>query len=89
MKIDENKYYILKNAIDITLVNYDIKWFDAENIDGYIDSEELLSIIQDLVVEYHKKEEELEELKEHCKEHHQEKKIDYYDEYGISERDFH
>lgn len=95
MKVNESNYETLQKASDITLVDYDIKWFDAENIDGYIDSDGLLEMIKDLVVEYNRKEEEVEELKKEIKnmeediaENYKPKITDPYDYYGVSRRDF-
>lgn len=51
MMIDDNKWLVLKDAIDITNTDYDIKWYDAENFEGYIDGDEMLSIIEDLLWE--------------------------------------
>lgn len=88
MKISEDNYETIKNAEEITGVDSGIRWFDAENIEGYIDAQDLLAIISDLIVEYHRKEEELEDKENYCKEWHQEKKVDWYDQYGISKQDF-
>ena len=88
MRITPDNYEILEKASDITLVDYGIKWFDAENYEGYIDSEGLLSMIEDLTVEYHRKEEEIEELKQDIEDNYEPKKIDPYDYYGVSRNDF-
>ena len=88
MRITPDNYEILEKASDITLVDYGIKWFDAENYEGYIDSEGLLSMIEDLIVEYHRKEEEIEELKQDIEDNYEPKKIDPYDYYGVSRNDF-
>lgn len=48
MRINENNYNIIDRAEKILFTEYDKRWFDAENIDGYIDEEQLLSIIEDL-----------------------------------------
>lgn len=88
MKVTPDNYVILKKASDITLVDYEIKWFDAEKFDGYIDSEGLLSMVEDLIVEYHHKEEELEDLKQDIEDNYEPRKIDPYEEYGVSRYDF-
>lgn len=88
MRVTPDNYETLKKASDITLVDYDIKWFDAENIDGYIDNEGLLEMIEDLLVEYHHKEEELEDLKRDIEDNYEPRKIDPYEEYGVSRYDF-
>lgn len=51
MKIDENIWKVFKEAIDITNTDYDIKWYDAENFEGYIEENSILSLIEDLVGE--------------------------------------
>lgn len=64
MKINENVFDIINKVHEITLTDYEIKWFDAENIDGYIEPEILLNIIQDLICEIEHKEEEIEDIKQ-------------------------
>ena len=88
MRVTPDNYEILKNASDITLVDYDIKWFDAENFAGQIDSDGLLSMIEDLIVEYHRKEEQLEDLKQDLEDNYVPRRIDPYEEYGVSRNDF-
>lgn len=88
MRVTPDNYETLKKASDITLVDYDIKWYDAENFEGNIDSEDLLTIIEDLITEYHKKEEELEDLKQDLEDNYEPKRIDPYDYYGVSRSDF-
>ena len=56
---------------------------------GMLKFEDIENLIKDLVCEYHNKEYELEEKEEFCNEYHVSRDIDYYDEYGISEHDFH
>lgn len=67
------------NVIKITGVDYT----------GMLTLKDIHNIIKDLVCEYHRLEEKFDDYKEHCKECHQEKKINYYEEYGIDENDFH
>lgn len=67
MKIDENVFDIINKVHKITLTDYEIKWFDAENINGYIESDVLLNIIQDLICEIEHKEEEIEDIKQDIK----------------------
>lgn len=67
MKIDENVFDIINKVHEITLTDYEIKWFDAENINGYIESDVLLNMIQDLICEIEHKEEEIEDIKQDIK----------------------
>ncbi len=48
MRINEDNYNIIDRAEKILFTEYNKHWFDAENIDGYMDEEELLSIIENL-----------------------------------------
>lgn len=50
--------------------------------------DEIVGIIEDLECELHNKEEELEDFKKELEENYERKKVDYYYEYGISEKDF-
>lgn len=88
MIINEDNYETLKKVSDITLIDYDIKWLNAENTEGFIDCDNLLTMIEDLIVEYHNKEEEIDDLKQDIEDNYELKRIDPYDEYGISRNDF-
>ena len=87
MRVDESNYDVLYKATEITGIDYNIIWHDAENIDGYIDSEVLLDIIQDLMCELDNAKEKYEDLKQDLEDNY--KPISHYEEYGISESDFH
>ena len=88
MRVTIDNYDTLKKASDITLVDYDIKWFDAEKVDGYIDSESLLEMIEDLIREIHNKEEEIEDLKNDIENNYEPRRPDPYEEFGVSRYDF-
>ena len=88
MKITEAEYNIIKKAEEITSTECEITWTDAENFEGYIDPEELLSMIENLTIEYEEKAEELKDKEEYCEEYHVERYRDEYDMYGISRDDF-
>ena len=68
MRIDESNFETIQKASEITLTDYNIYWKDAENVDGYIDTDDLVTIIQDLICEIEHKEEEIEDLKNQEKE---------------------
>lgn len=78
MKIRLNEE-LEKKVVEITGVDYT----------GELSLENIENMIKDLVCEYHRLEEKLEDKEEYCKEYHVERKIDPYDEYGVSEKDFH
>lgn len=72
------KKELIDKIVEITGVDYY----------GKLDLEDIINIIKDLITEYHNLEEKLEEKEEYCREHHKEKEINPYDEFGISESDF-
>ena len=55
---------------------------------GTLDLEDIENIIKDLIVEYDRKVEELEEKEEYCNEYHT-STFNPYEEYDVNERDFH
>ena len=62
MKVDESNYETLKRVSDITMTDYEIVWKDAENIEGYIDTDGLLAMIEDLICEVDRLKEEIDDL---------------------------
>lgn len=83
MKIDENIYDDLEKVSKITGVEYDIKWFNAENIDGYIEQDDLFAMLQDLLCEYDRLKEEMEDQENYYKSNW--KPIAPSEMYGIGE----
>lgn len=81
MKVDESNFDLLKKASDITYTDYEIKWFDAENINGYIETDCLLSMIEDLILEVEHQKELYEGLQQDIK--------DNYKWVGSGEPDWH
>lgn len=74
MKIDKSNYDVLNKAQELTSTDYGIIWRDKENIDGYIPTDNLFNIIEDLMCEIGSLNEKIEDL-ERPKEH------DNYDAY--------
>lgn len=87
MKIDEDRYLTINKAQRLLFHNYEINWKDAENLEGYIDEDTLLDIIDDLCDEVERLEEEKERQEEQIREWY--KPISPYEFYGVSEDDFH
>ena len=84
LKPNEKQMETLAEVSKITGVDYDgLQW------DQDITPNSLLEALADMVYEYHNLEEEFSEAKEHCLEYHTEKSVDHYEEYGISEKEFH
>ena len=89
MRVDETNFETLQRAYDITGLHNEIMWKDAENIDGYIDSDYVMDLLDAMIDEYNSKRDELQDLEYQMQEYYEPKKIDPYYEYGVSERDFH
>ena len=79
--LDDNDLKTMQEVSDITISDYEI-------IGKFIPVEKMMSAIEDLLVEVHKKEEELKDLKQEIDDNYEPKKIDYYERYGLSRRDF-
>lgn len=62
MKIDEGIYKILYDAINVTNKDYKIKWFDKDTYEGFIDGNDLIDLIEDLVYEIDRLNEKIEDL---------------------------
>jgi len=62
MRISEDEYWIIDKAEKITTTDYEIKWFDKDTFDGYIDDENLITIIDDLLSEIDYLNEKIDEL---------------------------
>jgi len=83
----ENKFYykcdreLMNKVAEITMVDYEM-WKEFIPIDS------LEIALKDLLCEYNKKIEELEDLKQEMEDNYEPRKIDPYDEFGVSERDF-
>lgn len=76
--LNEKEKAVIERASKITDVDY-----------GDIELEDLFIIIQDLVVEYNKLQEQLEDEIKDKEENYEERKVDYYVNLGLSEKDFH
>lgn len=75
---NEKELKVIQRASNITDVNY-----------GDIELEDLFIIIQDLVVEYNKLQEQLDDEIKDKEENYEQRKVDYYINYGLNEKDFH
>ena len=58
MRIDESNYETFEKVNKITGTDYEIIWKDAENIEGVIDIDGLYAMIEDLICEVDRLEEE-------------------------------
>lgn len=86
MIVDESVFDIIEKASKITLTDYDIKWFDAENINGYIDTDNLILIIEDLICEVNHLEEKIEDIEQDMRDNY--RPIPVAEQVDISDRDF-
>ena len=78
VKITEDLYNQISDA---TLVDYEME-------NGLVSVDNIMSMLADLVLEIHNREEQLEDLQKEISENYELKKVDLYNEYGISEKDF-
>jgi len=88
MEITESNYNIFERAMEITGVEYNVMWTEAENLEGYMFDDSVLNIIEDLIMEIDRLKEVNEDLIKDRDENYELKKFNPYDEYGVSERDF-
>lgn len=86
MVVNESNFDILERASKMTATEYEIKWFDAENISGYISTDNLLSIIEDLMCEVDRLQEELEDMEQDIQDNY--RPIPVAEQVGISDKDF-
>ena len=86
MRVDESNFETLDKASKITGTDYEIKWFDAKDIDGYIDGDTMLCIIEDLMYEIDRLQEEIEDMEQDI--HDNYKPIPIAEQVGISDGDF-
>lgn len=71
----------VKEVSEITFTEYKVQG-------NFISGDTLLAALEDLLVSYHAKEEELEDLHKEISENYKLKHRSMHEEYGISERDF-
>ena len=62
MLVSEENYEIFEKVHNLNLNDYEIKWFNAENIDGYIEPNTMLDMIEDLLWEIDHWKEKYEDL---------------------------
>lgn len=62
MRVDESNFAILQTAYEITGIQDMIYWRDAENIDGYINEDDVMRLMEELINDYVSVKDELREL---------------------------
>lgn len=80
-KMNNKECNMIKKVSDITLTDY-------ETIGEFIPVESLISALFDMLYEYNREEERIEDLKNEINENYELKKFNPYDEYGIGANDF-
>jgi hypothetical protein len=78
MKVDESNFETLQRAYDITGITNKIFWRDAENIDGYIDTDDVINLMDVLIDEYNYKRDELQDLENREKNEYEYDPYDLY-----------
>lgn len=88
MRIDETNHETLQRAYDITGKPNKIFWRDAENIDGYIDDDDVINLLDAMIDEYNGKRDELQELIDYIDNHEKEEhEYDPFDMYWEHEEE--
>lgn len=64
MIVNEENYDMLQKVSKKTMTDYGIKWFNAENIEGYIEPDAMYSMIEDLFCEIERLEEKIENIEQ-------------------------
>ena len=70
MIVDESNFDILDRVSKMTLTDYEIRWFDEKNINGYIESDSLLSMIEDLLCEIDSWEEKYKDFEQYVEDNY-------------------
>lgn len=86
MEVNETNFDVLQSASRLTGTDYEIIWKDAENIEGYITEDSLVSMLEDLVGEVERLEEEKEDLERDMRDNY--KPISASEMYDIDDRYF-
>mgnify|MGYP003290291591 CR=1 FL=1 len=81
-QLDEKEIEQIKEIENITDVDYEIEG-------NYIPLDSFVCMAKDMLYEYHKIQEQKEDLEQDMEDNYEPKKIDYYDYYGVSRSDFH
>ena len=81
LELSDKDKEIIERISKITGVDYELKG-------NLVPIDSLVYALLDMLYEYDRKEEELEDLKQDIEDNYELKKIDPYDEYGISRKDF-
>lgn len=80
-KLDDEDLKKLEEISEVTGVDYELEG-------NLVPVDSLIYALKDMLFEYHNKEEELEELHQDIEDNYEPRKIDPYEEYGISRNDF-
>ena len=86
MIFTEKEFEVLNAVSDITLTDYNIKWFDKDSKKGFIDCYNLFSMIEDLLCEIDMLSEKLSDLESDIEDNY--RPIPVFEQCGISNRDF-
>lgn len=89
MRIEGNDYKIVEKAEEVTGTTSDIVWLNKEEKSGYWFGESMFSMIEELLMEIDRLKEVNEDLIQDRDENYEPKKFNPYNEYGISEDNFH
>lgn len=91
MRVDEDNYGVLRRAEDILGTDYGLNITNDDECKGFIDSDNLTQMIDDLCMELDRLKESLDDLKEYYENQIKDyyKPVLPYEFYGINEDMFH
>lgn len=71
----------IKEISEVTGVDYELKG-------NLVPVDSLIYALKDMLYEYHNKQEEIDDLKQEIEDNYEPRRIDPYEEYGVSRKDF-
>ena len=86
MIINESNVDILRRVSQLTLTDYEVKWFNTDDIEGYINAEEIVYMIGDLINEIEQLEEKIRNMEQDIQDNY--RPIPVSEQVGISDKDF-
>jgi len=80
-KLENDELEKIKEVSKITFTDYEL-------LGDFIPVENMMNVIEDLLYEVHKFEEEIQDMQRDIENNYELKNVNPYEEYGMSERDF-
>lgn len=75
MKVDERVNLILEKAYNITGTDYKVYWRNPDEFDGWVNDEDVMKLLEDIVYQYEVLEEIHEDYKNEVDEYYERKQV--------------